>query len=410
MKRAMTRNVMLVGVLFAGSLAAQRTWTVDLWNRAGTDFTDLPAAVAAASPGDVLRVRYVNPTAMQFYTLPTIQRGITIVGEGSRPICMDVLQVLGIPAGETVLISNLRFGTVETTLLPHPPARGVVLQNNLGSVFFDAVEYGLSTAAGSTDGRGLLVDHCSLVTLAHCVLYQSGAYIHLVDSNVVASNSSFLPFRNTGGGWTVATPLWCERSRLWLVDSEVRGGDQFPPWVQEASAISTCNSYFWLAGSTVVMPGWPYFSGASFCAQVGTNPWPTVCNPWYSEIRMSPGVQVSGISQYLLTITGPQPAITWSTAQSQLSLQTYGHPSCPTILAATNDPTPQLNSPLGHLFLGLGSAVVLAATTTDTQGRHTLTVPIPPGLPPNMHMTVQGVQLTPSANLALTNVTVVSTW
>lgn len=376
-------------------------------NRPGTDFADLPAAVAAAAPGDVLRVRNVDPALRLFYSLPTIRRGICIVGETPRPICMDILHVLGLPAGETVLVSNLRLGTVETTLLTNPPARGVVLQGNRGGVFFDDVEYGTHIAPGST--AGVLVDNCALMTFAHCVLYQCVGYIHFVDSSVVATNTAFIPYADNNN-FIIGTPLWCERARVWLVDSEVRGGDRQPPYIFEASAVAACNSYFWLAGSTVVLPGWPYFSAGSFVFGATFHPWPASCNPGYSEVRMSPGVQVMNLVPGLLVITSPQPAITWSTSQSQLSLRTYGHPSSATILAAAIDPVPQPSNPLGHLFLAPTASIVLAIAITNSQGQHTLNYAVPPGLPPDMRMTVQGVQLTPSANLEVTNVTVVSTW
>ena len=114
-------------------------------------------------------------------------------------------------------------------------------------------------------------------------------------------------------------------------------------------------------------------------------------------------------SNFLIT-TDPVPAIVWSIAQSQLSLRTYGHPSSPTLLAATFDPSPVVSGPLGHLFLDPTAMVVVGLVVTDAQGQHNLTIPVPPGLPANMHLAVQALQLTPSSNLELTNVTVVSTW
>lgn len=402
------RSTLFCGVLTAilvlsGGLVAQHTWTVDLLNRPGTDFTDLPAAVAGAAPGDVLRVRYVDPALQLFYVLPTVRRGISIVGETPRPICHDVLQVLGVPAGETVLVSNLRIGTVEPTLGPHSPVRGVAAQNNLGSVLFDRIEYGFLLGFGATDPRGFLVDNCALVTLAHCQLYQCGSNITFRNSNVVATNTSFVPVTSQ---FIWGTPLVCERARVWLTDCEVRGADR-TVYSYEAPAISTCYSYFWLSGTTVVLPGWPSFSADSFG-------YPTTIScggtTWYSEVRMSPGVQIDNVPSTFLTIVAPVPGITWNIAQSQLTLQTEGYPSSPAILAATIDPSPQSTNPLGHLFLDPGLAAPLAVTTTDVQGNSNLRFPIPPGLPPDMRMTVQGLQLTPSLTLELTNVTVVSTW
>ena len=221
------------------------------------------------------------------------------------------------------------------------------------------------------------------------------------NSNVVATNTSFVPITGT---YIWGTPLVCERARVWLTDCEVRGADR-TSFTWEAPAISTCYSFFWFSGTTVVMPGWPYYAAGSFGLA-----YPCGTPIWYCEVRMSPGVQVDNVPSQFLLITAPVPGITWNIAQSQLTLQTEGYPSSPTILAATIDPSPQATNPLGHLFLDPGIAVPLAVTTTDVQGISSLRFPIPPGLPPDMRMTVQGLQLTPSLSIELTNVTVVSTW
>ena len=91
-------------ILSSAALAQGRVLVVD--RNGGGQFTDLPAAVAAANPGDVLRVRPGT------YTPFTINKGISILGEPSVVVgnlfnwqCL----VTGVPATETVVLARLSF-------------------------------------------------------------------------------------------------------------------------------------------------------------------------------------------------------------------------------------------------------------------------------------------------------------
>lgn len=52
-----TACLVVVVPILAASVAAQRTWVVDLVAGPGVDFTDIPPAVAAAAPGDRIEIR-----------------------------------------------------------------------------------------------------------------------------------------------------------------------------------------------------------------------------------------------------------------------------------------------------------------------------------------------------------------
>ena len=65
----------VVALLGAATLAsAQRTWIVDAANGANADYTDLPAAVAAARHGDRILLRPGG------YSPVTTGKGISILG------------------------------------------------------------------------------------------------------------------------------------------------------------------------------------------------------------------------------------------------------------------------------------------------------------------------------------------
>lgn len=59
----------------AASVPSQRTWKVHHAGGPGVDFTDLPPAVAAASPGDEIWVYSQTGTTLPYYTPAIIDKG-----------------------------------------------------------------------------------------------------------------------------------------------------------------------------------------------------------------------------------------------------------------------------------------------------------------------------------------------
>ena len=100
----------LVLLLACPDCLGQRTWVVDMIGRAGTDFSDIPAAVAAAAPGDRVLVR---SNGLYAYTSPTIDKPLDLVSinthDPQRAFAVDltgVLRVRSIPLGTAVRISG----------------------------------------------------------------------------------------------------------------------------------------------------------------------------------------------------------------------------------------------------------------------------------------------------------------
>ena len=95
MSRVMTRRAIWLTTVLAAWLAApcaaQRTWLVDSSGGPGVDFTDLPPAVAAASPGDTILLRWGTGAPYGFDL--TIRRGIRIIGDDTAPISVRALEV-----------------------------------------------------------------------------------------------------------------------------------------------------------------------------------------------------------------------------------------------------------------------------------------------------------------------------
>jgi hypothetical protein len=87
-------------------LAAATTWTVDVNNGPGTDFTQISDAIAAVSAGDTLIVRPGQ------YTGFVLDKELAIIGQGTGPLD-EVLfynaTLHDLPAGSTTRIANMRM-------------------------------------------------------------------------------------------------------------------------------------------------------------------------------------------------------------------------------------------------------------------------------------------------------------
>jgi hypothetical protein len=123
--------------LFAGVVHAQNLLVVDGQNRPGASFTDLPAAVAAANPGDVLLVRSDGGSYSSFVT----GKGLTITADiGQAVLRTDItgpLVVTNLPAGQQFTLRGFLVGPRNTT--------GPIIQaaNCSGRVLLHSLEVGL---------------------------------------------------------------------------------------------------------------------------------------------------------------------------------------------------------------------------------------------------------------------------
>jgi hypothetical protein len=132
-------------LLLALTLPARATtWIVDIAGGPGSHFSDIPAAIAAAAPGDVILVRGGA------YTPFTLSKGLSIIGTpGPYPIgsyvgcCVPAYTLIAPPAGETAVLADLYFNG------------SVHMLSSAGVVITDRIQ-----ASGT-----LLIDQCSDVRL-----------------------------------------------------------------------------------------------------------------------------------------------------------------------------------------------------------------------------------------------------
>jgi hypothetical protein len=148
----------LLACAIAASLPAQTTWIVDQSGGPGTNFTDIPPAVAAASAGDVILVRPGS------YSSFSVSKGVKILGQPSFTVASGmigappVIRILDLPANETLVVANATI-----SLSPLLPPTSASIQNALGHVHLQNVLF--EPGSGTP---GLVVSGSADVTVADC--------------------------------------------------------------------------------------------------------------------------------------------------------------------------------------------------------------------------------------------------
>ena len=214
-------------------LEAQRTWVVDGLNRPGTDFTDFPPALAAASDGDHIRLRS-STTAFMFYTAANINKAVSITSDATsrvvilRPPGGVFFSVSGIPAGKSVRIANVLC------------TWQLVVDSCAGTVVLDAIADPIYAYSN------IVIRNSLAVTIARSDFKGSGASgsepaLRTVNSNVslTACNLEGGPARSSSILGAVA--IDCTGGTLSLSDCNVRGGGYSGgfPWTMNWPALSS---------------------------------------------------------------------------------------------------------------------------------------------------------------------------
>jgi len=160
----------VVGAFSTPSLALATTYVVDSGGGPGSNFLDLPPAIAFAAPGDVLLVR---PGSYSGFTL---DKPLAIIAQDGN------VNVLG-----NVVVHNLAAGAVAS----------------LVALDLQASSLGISNCAGTVIGDSLIVPYSSSI-----------------------SGSADVRLRSiSGSGTTFVAMLQVSASRVELVESTLRGSD-----------------------------------------------------------------------------------------------------------------------------------------------------------------------------------------
>ncbi|MBM4059742.1 MAG: hypothetical protein FJ265_01400 [Planctomycetes bacterium] len=230
----------LVFFVLCVNVPAQRIWRVHSGGAANCDFTDLPAAVAAASPGDTIWLLWDSQVAGA-YSGATINKPLTVLGvtsyggPGSSYACWSriegLIEVVGIPAGSRVVLANLAVMNPNSNAVPYPP-HGIRVADCAGTVLLEGVKY---TGMGYRESV-MRFERCADVTLRNCTFELSGEAVTVVDSTMLITEcrlywenlSIWVPQTH----WYLQTDcaLRVRNSHVTTVDSILFGADQQIPW------------------------------------------------------------------------------------------------------------------------------------------------------------------------------------
>lgn len=211
--------VVIACVLAAAPTAQARTWIVDQNNGAGTHFTDIPPAVAAAANGDTLRIR------PGVYSPFATGKALALLGEAGaivrgalppgRPAVVDISQLA---AGRTFVIDRLRVEPLFENV-------GISGGACAGRIHLEDVDVVAPTV--STTPIGACSFHqCNLVTLTDGTL--NGAPALRVSASTVVATGVRIEGTDpclASRCRIVGTGIRADSASVLLARSSVRGGN-----------------------------------------------------------------------------------------------------------------------------------------------------------------------------------------
>jgi hypothetical protein len=410
------RALQVMVSLLCGPLLAQQTWKVNCSGDYGAHFTDLPAAVAAAAPGDsILVYGVVGGGCGAYYNATTIDKPLHVSGfvVGQQPgnsvptyiPLRGTMHITGITAGQQVTLSNIVMQHVN---LPPPftssYSSSILITDCDGSVLLeDATFDNLGTA-----GQDVRIERSDHVVIRGCDFYLGGDPLRIVDSTVLMTNTLVQydppypppPLWPWPVGYTTFTEsTFLQRSQLTMVASLVRAIGGQPP--QNAVVMDT--STLRIGASTFIQGG------------LGPNaqspPWPTDFAPAYRFVGTGPSVVYQDPRAPILfgpPTPPPVPAAVhetfhdWIVADEYYQVRVMG-PVGGFAGLMVGDMIAPVTTPLGLLGIDPGTAqIVHLAQLSSTNGFFGWTFFCPPTVPNGYAFCLQSLVLSPTGELGLT--------
>ncbi len=377
--------------LITACASAQTTLVVDLLNRPGSQFTDLPAAIGAAGIGDTLLLRSVDPAVMR-YAGSVVSQGISIIGEGSpKPFIDGFLDISGVPSGQQVFLSNLHVG-------PYTDGQSMVVDgslrvlNNAGSVHMLRVDHGEVGLTGSFLLNQLRFENNRLVTMSEStfrVVDSLSALTVRGNDRIVMQRCAVVP--GIGSGATVRV----ENTVLTLIDTTIAGADALIG--SPSPALSLCSAQVVMGGPGCSVVGG--MNGASQSPAVVLSGSTLCTQP--SFLQADP-VSTLGIVAGVTVARFPVNGMAASLSQSTLQVTTYGPPGGISILllgagTATASPTTA-----GLLDIDLSASVTTLAIANGT-GVAGFQFNLPASVAAGIPLWMQALQVGQANSLSLTN-------
>lgn len=356
----MSMHSVLAALSISCALAAQSTLIVDAAGNG--NYLDLPPAVAAAQPGDLVLVRAGT------YSSTTVRIGIRIVGEPGATVFGGFatgLIIDHVPAGQCCVVRGIGTMTLG----------GPTLQvlDCLGQVHLEDI----------AQQTGIEVQRSSQVSLVHISMPMGGVPLHVADSSVAVVRCDL------HAGWSVGEPrhaVVVERSTVVLSQTTLVGGPDFTG-IGSGSAVALLSGSLIVAGdaSTSIAAGTSLSIPQPAPAILGTAG-SIVIDP---QVQLVPRYGAPAIGGAAAVTTVPVPAVLADVDAQVLSVQTRASAGDLAFVLVGLAPQPLSNTTLGELWLGAG-AVVLQSGSVPATGTLLGNVPLPP-LPQGLLATFQAL-------------------
>jgi hypothetical protein len=381
--------IVLLALVSAVPAPAQRTWTVDAANGPGTDFVDLPAALAAAVHGDTILVR------KGLYTPGNTDQGVTILGvdgalfDTGPNASVATFRVTGLPAGRTFVMK--RMGNSAPNSMPQISSRDPLLWliDNAGRIHLEGVTLDSQPWLHSAGVPALAVDRCRAVSVTGCTLSGAPAVQCVgsrlsICSSILAGNraaSMWAPF----SAWPSAFGLAASSdsisdSIVTVARSVVRGGDGFEMllrgWVGGSPA-----AYF--LGGEATIAG----DAASTCtAGLGWHAAPVpaleatsadlVLDPTAKFVAQVGAPLISGTPKSLTWRRVPALEASGAPPGSRVTTDLYSEPGHLAVLLAGQPGDPLLLA-FGRLWLDPAVSLIVDVGFQGASQHRSVTIPIP---------------------------------
>lgn len=362
-------SLLATAVLPLATLVSQSVLTVGPTGQ----YADLPAAVAAAQPGDT--VRCIQWPPFQQFTAPVVNKALTIDGSGAHMLVGQTL-ITNIAAGDLVIFRGF----------VNPTSHDIRVVDCAGRVHLDSV-FTSTSAPGVWPATSIEVVRCDAVTL-HRVITHGSPAVSATDSVVAIEHCKF--GRRAGGNLAGGRSLEALRSTVTIVQPEGDVGYLPISTIFADQSDLTITGRWESGGSGSIRGG--LSGGSQFPAVEGVN----------STLTLSPSVALYGGTSGFPTVTmheTPYQRVFAKQPGASTALETFG-PINAIAVAGLSLPVGPLPSPLGSLWINPVS-VVTYGLVLDHVGRHYLNVPVPLATPVGSTWTLQGAVLT-SSGLELT--------
>ena len=387
----------------ATAAMAQTTWIVDKLNGPGTNFLDIPEAVAAASDGDRIYIRYAGSSISSYYSAATVDaKGLTFLGDViNKPWVLGTWNVTNLSPTQSVVFTNLNLGGRTTTFIS--AGNTFLATNNRGVIVFDNMLVGFFIPFG-----GPTFTDCDLVVITHSDIWdQTDRPLRFTRSRVVVMDSSIRAFIGPIGG--AGGAIHVTSGTAWLMNSFIEGqwGDaQFPNSQQPGMSVTGAEVF--VCTGTTIRGGQPYGGGLRRIAIYDAGGVPHV--PSLVHWDFTDATIVLDRPPQMNTINGAVPALHFTLGPASIHFTQKSIPTSLTLLAAGPIGTTPWPTIAGPSFVDPANLVLSDIRIAPATGLVPRSYYIPPGLPPGLRLGFQGFELSGTNRLFTTNPTVFGLW